>query len=82
MIDTAKQDNSWEIVLIFQSILLTVPSSILVTPPKTELICPNNISVLIEKKGKSNFALLSVFNRFVAYDNIFINFVFLLKTKK
>lgn len=82
MIGTSNQENSWELGTTSKSILLTIPTSIIVIPPKIELIFPNSISVLIEKKDKANFELLTAFNRFVSFDNIFINFVFFAKNTK
>lgn len=82
MVGTSNQDNSWEMGAASKAILLNIPATILVIPPKTEFIFPNNISVLIEKKDKASFEVLSAFNRFVAYDNIFINFVLFAENKK
>ena len=82
MVGTSNQDNAWEMGVTSKSILLTVPATILVIPPGTELVFPNNVSVLIEKKDKTNFERLSAFNNFVAYDNIFINFIFFAKNQK
>ncbi len=82
MVGSSNQDDSWEMGATSKGILLTVSATILVIPPKTEFIFPNNISVLIEKKEKPNLEQLVAFNKFVAYDNVFINFVFFLKNTK
>lgn len=82
MVGTANQESAWEMGVTSKSILLTVPTTILVIPPRTELVFPNNIGVLIEKKDRTNFERLSAFNNFVAYDNIFINFIFFAKNQK
>lgn len=79
IIGTSNQEHSWKMGAVSQSILLNVSATILVIPPKTEFIFPNNISVLIEKSEQPNFELLSAFNTFVSYDNVFINFVFFVK---
>lgn len=82
MIGTKNQENAWELGTTSKAILLAISTSIIVIPPKTELVFPTNISVLIENKEISNFERLTAFNRFVSFDNIFINFVFFPKDTK
>jgi nucleotide-binding universal stress UspA family protein len=82
MVGSSNLDNSWEMGSNSSAILHKIPAPILVIPPNLTLAIPNNISVLIDYNEKSNLENLSGFNNFVAYDNIFINFIFFAKNNK
>jgi hypothetical protein len=82
MIGSTNRVDSWEMGAVSSHILHKTPATILIIPPNTSLILPNNISVLIDSNEKANFEILSAFNKFVAYDNIFINFIFFAKNNK
>lgn len=76
VVGSSNQDESWEMGSTSSNVLYKVPATTLVIPPDTALSFPNNISVLIDTNKKANFEMLDAFNKFVAYDNVFINFVF------
>lgn len=74
-IGTTNQLNSWIMGSKAKDILMNIDANIIMVPPLADLSFPNNIGILVEKKGEDCLDLFRTISLYTSNYNTFINFV-------